>query len=385
MVLTHSARLARDCTYTAGVTITASGVTLDCRGATIPAPRRRAGIEISAPTTTALHDVHVRNCRTEGFLNGIRVTRDGFRDLAAGVEYDHAFDDISVEDSTVSGARGVGIFVDGDVTGVTIRGNQVVGNGSSGIYLDRGSGNNVVEANEVRGNGFVENGPEGTLTTIGGLTVRFWGPGRERPVARRVANQPGGGQPLPGQFGRRHLPVQELRRDHLSRPDRWFAGRTPADGNVIEHNTFDAEGLHGVWVASRMGENTAPMECSDPANHEAPLERVVLDHAAHNVVRANTFHDVTYGVHVEDDDTTVEGNTFTGTSADRWAVTSAPGCGPRSSTIPSPAPGSSTTPPIAGNPSPYRWVHGRGHRCRHNTALGHTVGICQQPSCPTTP
>src|SRR6187401_1912214 len=69
-----------------------------------------------------------------------------------------------------------------------------------------------------------------------------------------------------------------------------------------------------------MGENTLPMECTDPAYVESGLTRVVLDHAADNVVRANRFVDVTYGVRVEDDRTVVEGNTFESSTPGKHAV-----------------------------------------------------------------
>ena len=59
---------------------------------------------------------------------------------------------------------------------------------------------------------------------------------------------------------------------------------------------------------------------TDPAYVESGLTRVVLDHAADNVVRGNRFVDVTYGVRVEDDGTVVEGNTFESSTPGKHAV-----------------------------------------------------------------
>ena len=73
------------------------------------------------PADTTMSGDVVRNCRVSGFLNSIRVTRTGFRTLAAGHEFDHTLSDVVIEDSEVSGSRGVGIYVDGYVTDVTIR------------------------------------------------------------------------------------------------------------------------------------------------------------------------------------------------------------------------------------------------------------------------
>jgi polygalacturonase len=97
----------------------------------------------------ALSNILVRNCYVEGFLNNVRITREGFRDLAEGVEYDHAFSNIVVEDSTFVNSRGVGVFVDGYVTDVTLRNLHIEGSGSTGIYLEAGSKDNVVENNVI--------------------------------------------------------------------------------------------------------------------------------------------------------------------------------------------------------------------------------------------
>ena len=59
-------------------------------------PRRiaRAVVDAMVPRwpefDVDLTDVTVRNCRVEGFLYGIKVTRDGFRDLADGEEFEHS-------------------------------------------------------------------------------------------------------------------------------------------------------------------------------------------------------------------------------------------------------------------------------------------------------
>src|SRR5690606_792813 len=98
-------------------------------------------------------------------------------DLAEGVEYDNAFSNIVIEDSTFLNSRGVGIFVDGYVTGVTLRRLHVEGSGSSGIYLEAGSKDNLVEDNDIVDNGFGENGPY--WQQFQGLDIWYWGTGRE--------------------------------------------------------------------------------------------------------------------------------------------------------------------------------------------------------------
>src|SRR5262245_54087803 len=88
--LTEMSHLDPACIYIAGFDINASGVTLDCQGATIrsPAGAGGRGIQVHTPVDVPLSDVTVRNCHVEGFLNSLRVTRDGFRTLPAGEEYE---------------------------------------------------------------------------------------------------------------------------------------------------------------------------------------------------------------------------------------------------------------------------------------------------------
>src|SRR5262245_42394666 len=177
--ITVSSHLDPSCTWTRGVEILASNVTLDCQGAHIAAPDRRYGIYIHAPTDTPLTNITVRNCHVEGFLNNIHIEREGFRQLAEGVEYENGFDDILIEDSTSLNSRGGGIFVNGYVNGVTLRNLHVEGAGSSGIYLEAGSTNNVVEDSTIVNNGFGENGPSGQFREVAGISFFFWGTGRE--------------------------------------------------------------------------------------------------------------------------------------------------------------------------------------------------------------
>ena len=64
--VTSSAHLDPACTYGPGIDVTASGVTLDCRGATIDPgdDRSGVGIHVHGPVDVPLHDVEVRNCVT---------------------------------------------------------------------------------------------------------------------------------------------------------------------------------------------------------------------------------------------------------------------------------------------------------------------------------
>jgi parallel beta-helix repeat protein len=374
-----SSHLDPSCTWTRGVEIVASDVVFDCQGAHIAAPDRRYGVLITAPTDVALSNIVVRNCHIEGFLNNIRITREGFRDLAEGVEYEHAFSNILIEDSTILSSRGVGVFVDGYVTGVTLHNLHIEGAGSAGIYLEAGSKDNVVEDNEIVNNGYTENGPNGQFFEIGGATFWFWGPGREGLAIdgsrnNRVVNNFFSGNSAGAIFLYKNCGefVNE-------RPERWWHRRYGADGNLIEGNTIVGED-NGVWIASRMGENTAPMDCSDPQYQSG----VVLDYADDNVVRGNVFQNVTYGIRVEDDGNVIADNEFTSDDVAHQAITM--GTRFRTPALGLPVADTAITGNrsfIAGNTHPYRWIHGHvGTTFEANESLGRIVGLCegQQPA-----
>jgi parallel beta-helix repeat protein len=368
-----SSHLDPSCTWTRGVAIVASDLVLDCQGAHIFAADRQRGIEITAPTTTALSNITVRNCHVEGFLNNARITREGFRDLAEGVEYENAFSNIVIEDSTFVNSRGVGVFVDGYVTGVTLRNLHIEGSGSSGIYLEAGSKDNVVENCEIVNNGYSENGPEGQFYEIAGVTFWFWGTGREGLSIdgsrfNRIANNRFSGN----SYGAIFLYKNCGEYVH-QRPQRWWHRRYGADGNLIEGNTFTGED-NGVWIAARMGENTLPMDCSDPPYQPG----YVLDYADDNIVRNNLFQNVTYGVRVEDDRNTVTGNQFFGDGTQQAVVIGTPY---RTSTLNLPVTGTTVagnTATIPVNPEPYRRIHGHEQTAfGTNLSLGLPVGLCE--------
>jgi hypothetical protein len=369
-----SSHLDPSCTWTRGVEIVASDVVLDCQGAHIAAPDHRYGVLVTAPADVALANIVVRNCHIEGFLNNVRITREGFRDLAEGVEYEHAFSNIVIEDSTILSSRGVGVFVDGYVTGVTLRNLRVEGAGSAGIYLEAGSKDNVVENSVIVNNGYEENGPNGQFFEIVGITFWFWGIGREGLAIDGSRDNVVRNNHFSGNSAGSIFLYKNCGEFVNQRPERWWHRRYGADGNLIEGNTFAGED-NGIWIASRMSENTLPMDCSDPPY----LSGYVLDYADGNVVRANVFQDVTYGVRVEDDGNVIEDNDFASDDAAHQAIVV--GTQFRTSALALPVDGTTIRANrsfIAGNTHPYRWIHGHTNTTfTANESLGRLTGQCE--------
>ncbi len=288
-----------------------------------------------------------------------------------------------IERSQVSGSRGVGIFVDGYVTRTTIRDSSVTGAGSSGIYLEAGSADNVVTRNSILQNGFRENGPGGSVFTFNGVRFRFWGIGREGISIDGSRRNLVFGNRFEGNSAGGIFLYTNCGEYVNSRPERWFERRYGAEDNVLLANRFKG-GVNGVWVGSRMGESTLPMECSD---RPYGTRSVTLDRAARNTLVANRFEDVTYGVRVEDDHTKVVANRFAGPDATHHAVTI--GTPDRTTVLGRPVRGTilvANSSSIAGNPNPYRWVEGHvATVVAFNRALGKPVGICQGKTLPRGP
>lgn len=372
------------CSY-AGIDVTGSDVTLDCQGALVHGELSTpgAGILVTTPVAVPQTGVTVRGCRTEGFTNGIRVTRDGFRLLPAGAEYDAAGGDITIEDTTVTTSRGVGIFVDGYVRGVTIQRVTVDGAGSSGVYLEAGSVDGAVLDSRLVGNGFIENGDEGSLFDAGDTTFRYWGPGREGLSIDGSRGNVIRGNTIAGNSAGGIFAYTNCGEFVDERPERWYERRYGAEDNLIEDNAISG-GRTGVWLGSRMSENVYPMDCSQQPYVDDGVIVRVLDRAAGNTVRGNAFSAVTYGVRVEDDDAVVEDNTFAGPSADRFAVYV--GTGPRTAELDHPVRGlrlAGNRSTIAGNADPYRWSFGHeGTVEGGNTALGAAAPLCEGPGVP---
>ena len=323
VVVTVPSHLDPSCTYTRGFDITASGAVLDCRGARIELPSTESGgqgILIETPAAVALTGVTVRNCIVDGpFTNSMRIRRAGFKDLAEGAEYENATSDILVESSHFYDSRGSGVFVDGFVTGVTLRDVEISGSGSVGVYLEAGSKDNVVEKSRIHHNGFGDVTPAGVPFTFGGTELRYESTGREGIAIDGSRDNIVRENWISYNAAGAIFLYKNCGEDATSQPDAHWVRHYGATGNLIVDNFISSE-KNGVWVGSRAAENQLPMDCSDAAYISTPARKVYLDPASDNTVRSNDFLYVNHGVRVEDDRTSVIDNRFKSTGVGDQAV-----------------------------------------------------------------
>lgn len=376
--LTASAALDPACVYTGGFKITRSDVTLDCRGALIEdvSGTGSRGVFVTVPADQDLARVTVRNCEIAGFTNTVRVNRSGFKALEEGEEYVHGTSEIVIEDSLLRNSRGSGVFVDGYVTGVTLRGLEIVETGSVGIYLEAGSKDNVVVGNTLRGCGFGNVEEEGISYTYGAVTVSYLDTGREGIAIDGSRNNRVEDNLISGSAAGGIFLYKNCGEFVTQKPDQWWERRYGADGNVLTGNRIEGEDT-GIWVGSRMAQNQVFMDCSDPTYLSAPLLRVHLDYAGGNTIVGNTLVNVGYGIRVEDDDTVVEDNVFASDGVGDVAVVI--GTRLRTEHLEAPVAGTvlvGNQASLRGNDHPYVWIHDHaGTTVEGNLAHGRPVGL----------
>jgi parallel beta-helix repeat protein len=253
----------------------------------------------------------VRNCIISGFLNNVRVSREGVKTLSLGSEYDAPFSDIVIENSRLYASRGSGVFVNAYVTGVTLRGLDIANSGSVGVYLEAGSKDNVVERDTIHNNGFGAVDPvNGVPYDLGGgVQVRVLQTGREGIAIDGSRNNRVADNVIYSNAAGGIFLYKNCGEYATQKPNQWWQRNYGADGNVLEGDTIVNE-PEGTSVGSRMAEDQYFMDCSDPAYATGPLHRLHLDHAKNKVLRNNTLVRVDNAVRVEDDGTTVANNTI---------------------------------------------------------------------------
>jgi parallel beta-helix repeat protein len=305
---TSSIHLDPSCTYTRGFRIIGSGVTLDCRGASVTRDLvlgSRQGILIETPADVPLTDVTVRNCHVSLFDNNLRVNREGFRDLVPGFEYENGTANILIENNTFSDSANTGVFINAFVEGVTFSRNSITGSGGPGLYLEAGSRGSVVAQNVVADNGWEDVIPGPASIEIGGITIFYLSTGREGIAVdgsrnnlirdNLVADNAAGGI-----FLYKNCGENASNNGHWERP-------YGASDNVVRNNEV-TNGPNGIWVGSRAAENQVFMDCSDTPIVNTPTQKVYLDPAPDNTVEFNRIAGMTNALRVEADGTVVRGN-----------------------------------------------------------------------------
>ncbi|WP_419695432.1 right-handed parallel beta-helix repeat-containing protein [Mesorhizobium muleiense] len=293
----------------------ASGVTIDCKGATINGrhwltldpPRETivvSGEQDESGAWQGAENITVRNCVVQGSVRvfGVAVSNSKLARMSYEPNYTQTLQasgskNIVFEHMTITAYGRNPFYIMPGVTRVTLR-DSIIGGQSNGvaIYLDAESAENVIKDNEIG----VSNSRE---------QFAIDGSARNLIVGNRFSGLNNGGIYLYRNCGERGV----------------IRHQGPED-NVIIDNVFYYDRYRGdtpaVWIASR--QNDLPGYCDEDEGSEVPNVGSSLDHLDHAkraVVARNRFvaRNPTELIRVHDDPSYVFDNAMVADADDRYS------------------------------------------------------------------
>lgn len=283
------------CTYHTNVSITLSGTTLDCNGATIEGDGEKNNGIMIIGKGNVIRDVTVKSCHVTGFKNsGIGVS-SGIPKEELSTDYEDNYHkspiDIKIFNSHVEKNGGVGIYIDDYVTNAIIDGSIINDNGGVGIYLEESSRSNKVINNKIINNGYSSSGKKSRE----GLAIDS--------SAHNVIE---GNEFIGNATGGIYL--------YKNCSEKYSSGKSVirwqhSDNNIIENNLFYNEDV-GIWIASRQSLNLSKWDCGDKAMDVE--SKYYEDFANNNTVINNVFCQNKQSIKIEGDNNKITGNKFDG-------------------------------------------------------------------------
>lgn len=277
------------CTYRQQFMLTASGTTLDCRGATIDGENRlNVGITINSEGRP-LSQVTVRNCVIRNFTgNAVRIAWSG-EDIEKPTDpaerRRRTPRQVKLSNLEIFNSGRVGVYFDDFVSDSTLENSIIADSGGVGLYLEFDSRNNVISHNEFRHNGHVMNREALAVDSSSRNTI----------VDNTFMDNRLGGIFLYKNCG-----------EHVS-SGRSVSRTQHSEDNVIARNRFIRENV-GVWIASRQSRNLQRIDCSDRSMDGRG--QYFEDFANHNTVEQNLFCATRVGIRIEGDNNRIRENQF---------------------------------------------------------------------------
>lgn len=341
--ITESMSLPQGCKYDRVKLIIAnqSNITLDCNGAQLNGLDKEfrqkpnttyelgrepidIGILIISNEDHQINNITVKNCNLKNYVRGIRVSfsisATTISDLKNNINVEALENylrtisptNILVEHSAINFSHKDGIYIDRFINGFILDRSSINSTGSVGLYLDSGSTNS-----HIKNSSFTKNGYSRYVIKSREITKNLVDYSREGiAIDSSFNNRIEGNSFSNNSRGSVFLykNCNEFREDPNQIP-RYQS----TDGNIITGNKFDDEDV-GVWIASRQSEDLKGLECGIPkvatgTKYYGPYARNTYfyeDYAKNNQVLNNEFKNIRFGVIVEDDGNTINGNTFIG-------------------------------------------------------------------------
>jgi len=317
-----------------------SNLTLDCNGAelnginkefrqAVDVPYSEAdeplsiGIRIISHETRPSGNITIKNCKVKNYITGIAVLTilkpethldlKNKRNPETVENYlrDHSLKNIRIENTSVNYNHKNGIYIGRYITGLVIDKTSVKYTSGAGLYLESGS-----QRNTIKNSTFSENG-HSRYNVSKRVRLRMLAKDTREGIAidssaqntiqnNTFSKNAGGGIFVYKNCYEHYQLATELPRYQS------------ADNNLITGNRFDNQKI-GIWIASRQSKDLKSFECGTPriATDKTKFGETIFiyeDFAKHNIVTLNNFINVTNGVIIEDNDNTINNNSFSGSA-----------------------------------------------------------------------
>lgn len=318
-----------------------SDMTLDCNGAELNGLSKKfrqavgvpytaesapedIGIRILSHESIPSQNITIKNCKLRNYLTGIAVLtiftdenhanlkNNANADVIENYLRDNSLKKVRIENTSVEYSHRNGIFIGRYITGLVVDGSSVNYTSGAGLYLESGTQSNTIKNSTFLGNGhsLYDGGKRARRRILAKDTregIAIDSSAMNTIQKNLFAENSGGGIFIYKNCYEHHTSASSLPRYQS------------ADKNVITENQFKDQKT-GVWIASRQSKDLKAFNCGTPRittddiyfGPKKETIHIYEDFAKHNTVKSNTFVNVKYGVIVEDDNNTIDNNTFSG-------------------------------------------------------------------------
>lgn len=320
-----------------------SNLTIDCNGAELNGLEKKyrqaintsydlgeepldVGILIQSSENFQSQNITIKNCNIRNFVRGIRVhfnmSKQTISDLKNNVNISElenhlrtiSPNNITVKDSSILLNHKDGVFVGRYVTGFTLSGSTISSTGAVGLYLDAGS-----EGSKITNSSFSKNGYSDYDNKNRKIKKKIAYYSREAIAIDSSINNVIEKNTFT-RNSRGSIFLYKNCNEHHKNPAQ-IPRYQSSDGNLIKNNKFNSENI-GVWIASRQSFDLKALECGSPLIATGSIRYgthkdktfYYEDFAKQNTVLNNTFKNIRTGIIIEDDNNTVQENTFTGSA-----------------------------------------------------------------------
>ena len=265
-------------------------------------------------------NITVKNCDLRYYVNGFNVsfglnqsTRNNLKNKQNVEALENHLRTLSpqgirIENTKITGSHKAGIFVQRYINGLTIDNVKIISAGTIGIYLESGTKNNTISNSMFTKNGETTYDIKNRIRKLRlrkREAIAVDSSSHNKIINNTFINNSGGAIFIYKNCYERYTEAVQLPRYQKS------------NFNLIQGNTFKGE-PKGVWIASRQSRDLENFDCGDPVIHETAKgkKKYYEDFAKNTSILNNIFDQVEKSIIIEDDATTVSGNTFKGKTDD---------------------------------------------------------------------